>query len=587
MCSSTQSPSAILRFTAPHAQSEPLHAAFGEPLHTLVAHSPDEVATVLNAAHQHAKEGRWCVGFVTFEAAAAFDAAFELHGPAPHLHPPLAWFAVYEDASSLSPLLEPKTWRLTPWASALTQPQFANQVAQIHRCIADGEVYQINLTSPLESLFEGDVLGLFDALCRAQPHSYAAYLNLGDMQVLSVSPELFFDWRDSHILSRPMKGTAARGRSAEADQAQAQALRSSSKEQAENLMIVDLIRNDISRIALPFSVKVDNLFALQAWPTIWQMTSDVRAQTRPGLELADVFKALFPCGSVTGAPKVRAMHWIKQLEARPRGVYCGAMGVLQPGGAATFNVAIRTVTVQDGAARCGIGSGITADATASGEWQEWRNKQGFLRRSEMPFELLETLRLQDGQYPHLVLHLARLHEAAAHFGYRLDMPALEQRLMALSQEHPDGAWRVRLCSGPMGSVNVQAVALPTTTAPVRVQLAREPMPDADSEFVRFKTTRRGHYEVFAPSTPDVFDTLLFNEAGELTEFTRGNVAVLLDGQWVTPQVDCGLLAGVGRAVALRESKVVEGRIHRSDLARAQGLAFINSLRGWLSAELAE
>jgi para-aminobenzoate synthetase / 4-amino-4-deoxychorismate lyase len=563
----------------------PLQACFGPPDQVLLAHRASEVAEVLNQAHMHAKAGRWCVGHVNFEAAAAFDGAFAVHGTAE----PLACFAVYEAPilREVNPALPQRDWALSPWKLALDRAQFHQQMNQIHAAIADGEVYQINLTSPLESRFDGDTLVLFDALCRAQPHSYAAYLNLGDTQILSVSPELFFDWREGQILSRPMKGTAARGQSAEQDQALAQALRESSKEQAENLMIVDLIRNDLSRIATPFSVKVENLFALQAWPTIWQMTSDVRAQTRPGLELADVFGALFPCGSVTGAPKVRAMHWIRQLEAQSRGVYCGAIGVLQPGGAATFNVAIRTVTVQGQVARCGIGSGITADATANDEWQEWHNKQAFLRRCEAPFELLETLRLEEGQFTHWSLHRTRLQEAAAHFGYAVQHEVLEESLANLAQRHPHGVWRVRLRSDAQGRVQATAHDLPPTLEPVQVQLANSPMVEAHSEFVRFKTTRRSHYEVFSPSTADVFDTLLFNEAGELTEFSRGNVAVLLDGRWITPHVECGLLAGVGRAVALRESRMVEGRIHRSDLARAQGLVFINSLRGWLSAELTE
>jgi para-aminobenzoate synthetase/4-amino-4-deoxychorismate lyase len=587
MSPQADAPSAILRFTAPHAQSRPLHAEFGEPRQILIARQPHDVATVLNSAHLHAKNGRWCVGFVSFEAAAAFDAAYELHPFDNNSSLPLAWFAVYDSAQTLPSHSALKTWQLASWTTALTPATFARQVDHIHEAIANGEVYQINLTSPLQSQFEGDARSFFDALCRAQPQSYAAYLNLGDIQVLSVSPELFFDWRDGSILSRPMKGTAARGRSTEQDQALAQALRDSSKEQAENLMIVDLIRNDISRIALPFSVKVENLFALQAWPTIWQMTSDVQAQTRPGIELADVFAALFPCGSVTGAPKVRAMHWIKQLESAPRGVYCGAIGVLQPGGAATFNVAIRTVTVNGRLAHCGIGSGITADANANDEWQEWQNKQGFLRRCEAPFELLETLRLQEGEFPHWPLHRARLQEAASFFGYPLQHEVLDQCLAGLVRQHPRGVWRVRLCSDAQGGVSATADELPPTLEPVRVQLASRPISEAHSEFVRFKTTRRSHYDVFSPSTAGVFDTLLFNEDGELTEFTRGNVAVLLDGQWVTPNVDCGLLAGVGRAVALRESTVVEGRVHRSDLARAQGLAFINSLRGWLRAELVE
>lgn len=218
------------------------------------------------------------------------------------------------------------------------------------------------------------------ALRRAQPNGYAAFIDTGNEQVLSVSPELFFDWHAGRILARPMKGTAARGATAADDEALAARLRVSPKERAENVMIVDLIRNDLSRIAQPFSVCVPRLFQVEALPTVWQMTSDVQALTRPGTTLADVFTALFPCGSVTGAPKVRAMRMIRELEPHARGVYCGAVGIVQPGGRATFNVAIRTVTLRGPAASCGIGSGITADAHADGEWQEWRYKRAFLER---------------------------------------------------------------------------------------------------------------------------------------------------------------------------------------------------------------
>jgi para-aminobenzoate synthetase / 4-amino-4-deoxychorismate lyase len=243
--------------------------------------------------------------------------------------------------------------------------------------------------------------------------------------------------------------------------------------------------------------------------------------------------------------------------------------------------------VQGKLAHCGIGSGITADATAHDEWQEWHNKQAFLRRCESPFDLLETLRLEEGQFPHWALHWARLQEAAAHFGYVVQRDALEQRLASLATQHPHGIWRVRLCSDAQGKVHATAHELLPTLEPVQVQLANRPIPEAHSEFVRFKTTRRSHYDAFAPSRADVFDTLLFNASGELTEFTRGNVAVLLDGQWLTPPPDCGLLTGVGRARALGERRITEGRITLADLKRAQGLAFVNSLRGWLAAELVE
>jgi para-aminobenzoate synthetase/4-amino-4-deoxychorismate lyase len=272
---------------------------------------------------------------------------------------------------------------------------------------------------------------LFQALQRAQPGGYAAFLDTGDEQLLSVSPELFFEWREGRLLTRPMKGTAPRGSNPEDDAAQAQALRRSPKERAENVMIVDLLRNDLSRIAEPFSVNVPRLFHTEALPAVWQMTSDVEARTRAGCTLADVFAALFPCGSVTGAPKVRAMRAIRELEAGPRGVYCGAMGVLRPGGGATFNVPIRTVSLRGKEARCGIGSGITSGSVAEAEWQEWRHKRAFLERASAPFEILETLALEAGRLRNLDEHLARMEATAAHFGTPWDAMQLHACLQAL------------------------------------------------------------------------------------------------------------------------------------------------------------
>jgi para-aminobenzoate synthetase/4-amino-4-deoxychorismate lyase len=338
-------------------------------------------------------------------------------------------------------------------------------------------------------------------------------------------------------------------------------------------------------VAQPFSVSVPQLFRLEPLPSVWQMTSDVVARTRAGTTLADVFAALFPCGSITGAPKVSAMKMIKTLEPGPRGVYCGAVGVVRPGGAATFNVAIRTVTVQGGQARCGIGSGITADATADGEWQEWRHKRAFLERASEPFELLETLALQDGALRNAPEHLARLARAAAHFGYPWDGSQVNARLQERVAAHPEGLWRVRLRLTARGEILLEAFALEASPAQVQLTLAATAFEAAGSEFVRFKTTRRAHYDAFAPRVPGVFDTLLWNRQGELTECTRGNVAVQLDGLWVTPPLSCGLLDGIGRARCVREGRLIEAVVRREDLPRATGLAFVNSLRGWIGAVL--
>jgi para-aminobenzoate synthetase/4-amino-4-deoxychorismate lyase len=578
---------ALLDFVDPHdAKAAPLRLAFGEPQEVLVAHTLGEVQAVLHQVQERADAGLWCVGYVRYEAAPAFDAALQVH----KADGPLAWFAVHDapqewPQTGISTAPAAATASTAQWQPGIDRATFNASLGSIQRAIAAGELYQVNYTAPLQAHFKGNALQWFHALCKAQPQAYSAYIDTGNEQVLSVSPELFFDWDGRRILSRPMKGTAARGANAHDDAAAADALRASAKERAENVMIVDLIRNDVSRVAEPFSVQVPRLFHLQALPTVWQMTSDVVAQTRSGTTLWDVFKALFPCGSVTGAPKVQAMRHICSVEPQPRGVYCGAIGVVRPGGHATFNVAIRTVTVRGSVARCGIGSGITADATTDGEWQEWHAKRSFLERASQLFELLETLGLKNGHLTNAELHLARIQRAAHHFGFSWDVATAHSALDALVQTHASGVFRVRLLLNADGQAHAECFPLAATHQPVRLQLAAEPLQDAYSEFVRFKTTHRAHYDAFTPTDPQVFDTVLWNTAGEVTECTRGNIAVLLDGQWFTPAASCGLLAGVGRAVQLQHGRLQEAVIRVEDLARAQGFAFINSMRGWLSAEL--
>ena len=587
-------PGTWIDFTQPRAAGNlRLRGRWGAPARVLVAHHIDEVKPVLEAVHAAAEAGHWCVGHVRYEAAPAFDAALQVHAA----DGPLVWFEVHDGAPSAWPSAEaagPAEARAT-WLPTLARPDFDAAIARIHQAIGDGELYQVNYTAPWMGTVTGEGAALFDALLRAQPGGYAACFTAGEEQVLSVSPELFFDWQASaaggSILARPMKGTAARGATPALDVAAAERLRASPKERAENVMIVDLLRNDLSRIAEPHTVRVPELFHTQALPTVWQMTSDVQARTRSGLRLPDVFAALFPCGSVTGAPKVRAMQLIRELERQPRGIYCGAIGVVRPDGrggiAATFNVPIRTVVMRGTQARCSIGSGITASAEAGAEWQEWLHKQAFLARASEPFEVLETLALVDGVYRHQAEHLARMAEAAQHFGYPWQPAAVHACLQALAAQHGSGPWRVRLLLDRFGQPRAEAFALQPTATPVRLQLAPRPLAEAHGEWVRFKTTRRAHYAAFAPAPGSgIFDTVLFNAEGEITESTFGNLAMQMDdGRWLTPPLACGLLPGVGRAVALREGRVQEGVVRVQDLHRVRRWAFINSLRGWLDAEL--
>ncbi|MBE0473020.1 aminodeoxychorismate synthase component I, partial [Rhodoferax sp.] len=429
----------LLDFCDPHGQQAALRWAFDTPQQTLVAHTPEQVKPLLQAVDALARQGFWCVGYLRYEAAPAFDAALKVHEP----DGPLAWFGVYDKALPWpAETSEDDDATRVQWQSGLSRANFDVAMDRMHQAIAAGDLYQINHTAPLHGAFSGDPQTLFRRLHRAQPQGYAAFIDSGFEQVLSVSPELFFDWKDGpamqggQLLTRPMKGTAPRGSSAADDATLAAALVASPKERAENVMIVDLLRNDVSRIAQPHSVKVPHLFTVQTLPTVLQMVSDVTATTLPGTTLCDVFSALFPCGSVTGAPKVQAMRMIQALEPAPRGIYCGAIGVVRPGGHATFNVAIRTVTLRGTQATCGIGSGITADATAEAEWQEWRIKRGFLARASESFKLLETLRLENGSFHNLDAHLARLQRAARHFGFPFDEAVIRMTLRQLHTDPP-------------------------------------------------------------------------------------------------------------------------------------------------------
>jgi para-aminobenzoate synthetase/4-amino-4-deoxychorismate lyase len=563
-------------------------AWFEPPARWLRAERADQLASVIDAAHAAARGGAWVLGGLRYEAAAALDRALAVHASGL----PLAEFAVYEVPPQDWPDPKPASRLTDDWQDA--QPDAAEyaQVERIREYIRAGDCYQVNLTTRLNARLEAEEPSeLFLALHRSQPGGFSLFLR--EAGVASVSPELFFDWRalpeGPHtwlLATQPMKGTAPRGDDRVADEAAQAYLRTSEKERAENLMIVDLLRNDLGRIAELGSVRVPRLFELHALPTVWQMTSTVTAVGHRGLDLAEVFRALFPCGSVTGAPKVRAMQIIQELEPGPRGWYCGALGLIQPGGVATFNVPIRTVEFGGQDLRCGIGSAVTLDSSAQGEVAEWRAKTRFLLRAQAPIAALETLGLRAGEYPRLAGHLARLQRTARHFGLRLSMAAVREALEAERHAAGQGDWRVRLTVDADGQVAVQRQPLLPTPLPVRLALAAEPVPSRGpaAEFLHHKTTRREVYERLSAAKPaGVFDLMLWNEAGELTECSFGNLALKLEGCWLTPRLDAGLLPGVMREELLREGRLVEARLMLADLQRAEGLAFFNSLRGWLDA----
>ena len=569
-------------------RDERLRAAFAAPIAVLAATTPADVPALLAVVEAHARQGRWALGYVAYEAAGSFDAALRTRPGAAGL--PCAQFAIYAQPA---PQARRRSGFLCgAWRDALTRAEFDATLAGIRDDIVEGRYYQLNYTTRLAAPFLGDGLALHDALRASQPDAHCAYLDFGRWRLCSASPELFFHWgaenaQDRVLSSRPMKGTAARAADPDEDRAAAERLRRSPKECAENLMIVDLIRNDLARVARLGSVGVPALFTLEAWPTVWQMTSTVACRTRAGVGLAEVFGALFPCGSVTGAPKAAAMAAIAAREAWPRGAYCGAIGVVMPGGEALFDVGIRSVVVdaERGVAECGIGSGITLDSTAGDEWAEWRAKRAFLERACPEYRLLETLRLHRGRYWLRRGHLRRLARSAAALGYACDATRIEAALAAAAAHHPVDDWRARLLLAADGEPTIEVLPLdPTPRAPT-VALAAAAVDSGDPR-LRHKTTQRGLYDSLAVSAPGIFDSLLHNERGEATEFTRGNLVVDLRGRLLTPPLTSGLLPGVYREALLARRRIREQVLTLDDLRRADALWFVNSLRGAVAVTLA-
>ncbi|HEX8352942.1 MAG TPA: aminodeoxychorismate synthase component I [Pyrinomonadaceae bacterium] len=555
-------------------------ACFARPVEIIAARSPEEVRPALGEVERAAARGLYAAGFVSYEAAPAFDRALKVRPGVKDL--PLLWFGVFDGPSEIESGGGGE-FRISDWSPSVGRPEYVRSVCAVREAIARGDTYQVNYTLRLRARFGGDDFAFYERLRAAQRARFAAYVNAGRFRVLSASPELFFRRRGRRVETRPMKGTAARGRWREEDARIAARLAASEKNRAENLMIVDLLRNDLGRVAETGTVCVEKLFEVERYPTVFQMTSTVAAVLREGATVEDVFAALFPCGSVTGAPKVSTSRIIASLEDAPRGVYCGAVGFVAPGGDAAFNVAIRTVVLdsETGEAVYGVGGGVTWDSTPGGEYAEALDKARVLTERDRDFELLETLRLDGSGYGLLEEHLGRLEASAEYFDFRVSVAEVREALRVHAEAHAGGARRVRLLVAADGRARVESEPLAETPpAPRRVALALTPVDDAD-RFLYHKTTRRETYEARRAERPGGFDVLLWNGRGELTEFTNGNLVVELDGRRWTPPRECGLLAGTFRAGLLRRGEVAERVLTRDDLPRAARVWLVNGVRGWV------
>ncbi len=563
--------------------------AFPPPRGTLVARRTAEVAPVLEAVDAATRAGEWAVGYVAYEAASGLDRAL-MTAPPTSDGPPLAWFALTGPPVAVEPVTvpAPDRYRAGPWLLDRPEVEYLRAVEVVREAIEAGEIFQGNLTTRLHATVTGDLAAFYADLALNQRPRFAALLELDDLVIVSASPELFFRWQGGELLTRPMKGTAPRGRTPGEDAGRRAALLASSKERAENVIVVDLLRNDVGRVATTGTVRADVLCRAERYDTVWQLTSDVSGAVPPPTPLVDVFRALFPCGSVTGAPKPRAVEVLRGVENGPRGIYCGAVGWVAPPEApvrATFSVAIRTAVVdrRTGEASYGAGGGITWSSDPEAELAEVRAKAAILARPYREFALLETFAARAGDgIPRLERHLARLAASASHLGFAYDEARIRD---VLRDVRGDVDLRVRLALHRDGRVELTCRPFPRPPGgPVRLAVDDQPVDPSCWELFH-KSTLRDVYEQAASRHPEADDVVLVNGGGEVTETTIATLAVRCDGRWCTPPVDSGCLPGVERGRLLELGVLSERRLTVDDLRAADGLAVVNSLRGWRDAVL--
>jgi len=556
----------------------------------------------------HRRAGRFLCGYVTYEAGyfLADGKGFRRSKIEPRALPLLSFFAFSRcerlDRGQVSELLSAVGSDAPCAIHALelneTEPRYRAKIERIRSYIRDGDTYQVNYTLKYRFGYDGTPIALYRELRERQTVEYGAYLHFPEARVISRSPELFLVKRADRVTSKPMKGTAARGATAEQDQVITRSLRNDPKTISENVMIVDLVRNDIGRIAKPGSVRVQDLFEIQTFETVHQMISTVEGTISPELTVGEVFRQLFPCGSITGAPKIRTMEIIEELEEEPRGIYTGAIGYITPHNDFCFNVPIRTiVSTEDSRAELGIGSGIIHEANPSAEFSECLLKARFLTGLNEKFQLIESMRFSTRQAApgHLELHLARLEQSARLFGFTWEPARVLDAIRGATRSASEGSYKLRLLLHHDGRVSIALAPLVESAPgpqcppyPRWVTIAPERVNSA-SIFQYHKTTMRGHYDraFEAAVAAGAHEVLFLNERGEVAEAARHNLFVQIDDELLTPPVSAGILNGLQRQLILRDParKAREVTLTLADVARADRLFLTNAVRGIVEVSL--
>jgi para-aminobenzoate synthetase/4-amino-4-deoxychorismate lyase len=555
--------------------------AFEAPVDLIEARQPNEVAPAFARMEAALADGRHLAGWLGYELGYLLEP--RLAGLQwPHLGLPLVKLGIFDAPRPVSRADLATVGRAYagPLRHEWDEAAYGGRFARVHDYIEAGDIYQANLSFRSRFAFAGDPLALYQRLRDRALAPHGAYIDDGACQILSLSPELFFEISpQGRVAARPMKGTAPRGVDELSDARAKAALAASPKDRAENLMIVDLVRNDVGRLALIGSVGVENLFAVETYPTLHTMVSTVTAQLRPATRVGAIVRALFPCGSVTGAPKIRAMEIISELEESPRGIYCGAVGHFAPNGAARLNVAIRTIVIEQGQGTLGIGGAVVQDSKAGAEYAECLLKARYFDSVRKPIGLIETLCWENG-FVRLDRHLARMKNSAAIFSLPFDRAQAES-VLAEAVGQAREPLRVRLVLDETGAF--AATAAPLGAPPAHWTYALSPHRVSSSDLLlQHKTTWRelpDSEQARLAKDLGADEALFVNERGELTEGSRSNIFLRRGEMLLTPPLSSGLLGGILRATLIEEGRCCEAVLTPDDLARADEVFLGNSLRG--------
>lgn len=563
-----------------HIDFEGQHKCFCNPIKVFATNDYSLIKQQLDEIEKFTQQGYYAVGYLAYESAMGFNSE---HKTKLNYDLPLLIFGIFDKFS----IIEQKHLEVSDYTpptfdlkSDTSIDEYNKKIDFIRSQIELGNTYQTNYTIQFTAPFNQNAIDYYYFLQKNNQADYCAYLEFDDYYILSISPELFFKLDNKIITTKPMKGTTARALTNQQDKQQLEFL-FSEKNQAENMMIVDLLRNDLSRISKPGSVTVPKLFSAEKYPTVWQLTSTIQGELNEDVNLFKIFQALFPCGSITGAPKTSTMQIIADIENSPRGIYCGTIGYIEPYmNKAMFNIPIRTLTIHNQQMHYGVGGGITWDSTSKDEYSEILAKTAILSRTtSSPKYLIESLLLEKRQFLLLNEHLSRLAQSADYFDFKCDINAIKLQLIKLANattENIENIYKVRVLLQKNGLYTISENIINSPMKINEIQLATKCVHNQNI-YLYHKTSNREHFPDLAAGK----EYINFNQHNEITEFVNGNLAILINNQWITPKKECGLLAGTMRQFYLDHNQLLEKTILKDDLVKADKIAFINSVRKWV------